>query len=232
MHLDSLSNKLNELETYAELYKADIILITEHLSKNISSHFANVYNLDGYKSIEEISGRGVIMFYKDNIEITAHDKINEMYKPSLFVNVKLSNKPLNLGLIYRSPNNEEKDNKELNKQLNFASKKLKNLVILGDFNHPSIDWENYHTNKNEDHCDSKFLFEIMKINTNQLITSTTHHKPKCKSSLIDLILTKSPEIISNIKQHQPIAKSHHQVITAQIILNDAKKCKKSKNCQA
>ena len=91
-NLDSLSNKLNELETYAELYKADIILITEHLSKNISSHFANVYNLDGYKSIEEISGRGVIMFYKDNIEITTHDKINEMYKPSLFVNVNLSKK--------------------------------------------------------------------------------------------------------------------------------------------
>ena len=32
------------------------------------------------------------MFYKDNIEITAHDKINEMYKLSLFVNVKMSKK--------------------------------------------------------------------------------------------------------------------------------------------
>ena len=65
----------------------------------------------------------------------------------------------------------------------------------------------------------------MKINTNQLITSPTHHKPKCKSSLIDLVLTKTPEIITNIKQHPPIAKSHHQVITAQLILNDSSNVK-------
>ena len=70
--------------------------------------------------------------------------------------------------------------------------------------------------KSEDHCDSKFLFEIMKINTNQLISSPTHHKPNCKSTLIDLILTKNPDIISNIKQNPPIGKSHHQVLTAQI----------------
>ena len=64
-NLDSLSNKLNELETHAELYNSDLILITEHLSKNTSSHFSDVYNLDGYKSFEDISGRGVIVFYKE-----------------------------------------------------------------------------------------------------------------------------------------------------------------------
>ena len=194
-NLDSLSNKLNELEAHAELYKADIILITEHLSKNISSKFENVFSLDGYNCFEEISGRGVCIFYKDNLSITTHDKINEMYKPSLFINIKSSNIPLNIGLIYRSPNNEEKENKKLNNQLTFASKKLKNLVIFGDFNDPCMDWENFYSNKSEDHCDSKFLFEFMSINTNHLITSPTHYKPNCKSTLIDLIITKTPEII-------------------------------------
>ena len=229
--MDSLSNKLNELEAHAELYKADIILITEHLSKNISSKFENVFSLDGYNCFEEISGRGVCIFYKDNLSITTHDKINEMYKPSLFINIKSSNIPLNIGLIYRSPNNEEKENKKLNNQLTFASKKLKNLVIFGDFNHPSIDWENFYSNKSEDHCDSKFLFEFMSINTNQLITSPTHHKPNCKSTLIDLIITKTPEIISNIRQNPPIGKSHHQVITAKIKINKNNLSNKDKPSQ-
>ena len=57
---------------------------------------------------------------------------------------------------------------------------------------------------------------MTKLNINQLITSTTHHKPKCKPSLIDLILTKNPELVLNIKHNPPIAKSHHQVITAQL----------------
>ena len=229
--MDSLSNKLNELEAHAELYKADIILITEHLSKNISCKFENVFSLDGYNCFEEISGRGVCIFYKDNLSITTHDKINEMYKPSLFINIKSSNIPLNIGLIYRFPNNEEKENKKLNNQLTFASKKLKNLVIFGDFNHPSIDWENFYSNKSEDHCDSKFLFEFMSINTNQLITSPTHHKPNCKSTLIDLIITKTPEIISNIRQNPPIGKSHHQVITAKIKINKNNLSNKDKPSQ-
>ena len=211
-----MSNKLGELEAHAELYNTDIILITEHLSKNNSSKFENVFSLNGYNCLEDISGRGVCIFYKENLNITTHNKINDIYKPSLLININNLNIPVNIGLVYRSPNNEESENKKLNKQLNFASKKLKNLVIFGDFNHPSIDWDNYYSSKSEDHCDSKFLFEIMKINTNQLISSPTHYKPNCKSTLIDLILTKNPDIISNIKQNPPIGKSHHQVLTAQI----------------
>ena len=58
------------------------------------------------------------------------------------------------------------------------------------------------------------------MNTNQLISSNTHFKPNCKPSLIDLILTKTPEIINNIKHNPPIAKSHHHVITAEIEVNN------------
>ena len=58
------------------------------------------------------------------------------------------------------------------------------------------------------------------MNTNQLITSNTHLKPNCKPSLIDLILTKTPEIISSIKHNPPLAKSHHHVITAKLKIND------------
>ena len=94
--------------------------------------------------------------------------------------------------------------------------------MVGDFNHPSIDWEFNYSKRHEDHCDSLFLFEITILNLSQLITSTTHHKPNCKSSLIDLVLTKQPESVFDIKQNPPIAKSHHQVITLKIKVNNMK----------
>ena len=42
---DSLSNKFDELKTYIELYKSDIILITETMPKNINYNFSNTFNL-------------------------------------------------------------------------------------------------------------------------------------------------------------------------------------------
>ena len=44
----------------------------------------------------------------------------------------------------------------------------------------------------------------------------THHKPKCKASLIDLILTKDKESINQVKILPPLGKSHHSVILTSI----------------
>ena len=57
-------------------------------------------------------------------------------------------------------------------------------MIMGDFNHPSIDWENMYCNKNEEHCDSKFLFEVNDMKLQQLVACPTYYKPNCKPSLI------------------------------------------------
>ena len=218
-NVDSLTNKINEVETYSKLYKADFILLTETMSKNPSSKFDNIFNLKGYNCIENNSGRGVCIFYRNTFTVNIHDFINKMFEPSLFISIKTKNNPINIGLIYRSPSSDDNENNKLNNQIIFATKKLKNLIIFGDFNHPSIDWDCNYTKKGENHCDSKFLFEVLKINTNQLITSPTHHKPNCKPSLIDLILTKNPDIISNIKHNPPIGKSFHDTLTATIFFN-------------
>ena len=215
-NVDILSNKINELEHYAKIYETDIILITEHLPKNSLNNFGNIFNIPGFNCIEDCSGRGVCVFYKDNIDIENHNYINELYHPSLFFKIKTPEKSLNFGLVYRSPNNDPVENKKLNNQLNFASKKLKNLIVFGDFNHPHIDWEFNSCNKYENHPDSLFLFEMLKIRTNQLINKTTHHKPLCKPSLIDLIITKEPDLVTNIKHNPPIGNSHHDTITAVI----------------
>ena len=227
-NVDSLSNKIEELKTYIDLYKSDIILLTETLPKNPSNQYENVFNIDGFSCCEDMTGRGVCIFYKEHLDVTILNKINDMYHPSIFMTIKSVNKSFNIGLVYRSPNSDFKENKKLNNQINFASRKLENLVIFGDFNHPSIDWDYNSCSKNEDHPDSLFLFEFIKLKTNQLITKTTHHKPNCKPSTIDLIITKTPDIISKIEHCPPIGKSHHDTLTAILVpnLNPKNKSKK------
>jgi len=216
-NVDSLTNKLNELETYAEVYKADVILISEHLSKNSSSIFSDIFKLNDYSCLEDNTGRGVCLFYKNYLDVSLHNYINDLYKPSLFINISEKHSiPINIGLVYRSPNNEDKENKKTYTSTELCNKKLKNLTIFGDFNHPYIDWDYHYCKKPEYHCDSLFLFEVTKLDLNQLVTEFTHFKPNCKPSLIDLVLTRNPDNVCDIKHHPPIAKSHHSVLTAKL----------------
>ena len=218
-NIDSLHNKIDELSLYMKLHNIDISLICETLPKN-PTYNENFFLIDGYKCLENNSGRGVCIFYRETLIIEEHKYINDMFSPSIYINVLTSHKPLNLGLVYRSPNSDDAANNNLKNQLNFVNKKLNNLIIMGDFNYPSIDWENMYCKKNEEHCDSKFLFEISNMKLQQLIESPTHYKPNCKPSLIDLVITKRPDLIYEIKQNPPIAKSHHTVITAKINAHD------------
>ena len=88
----------------------------------------------------------------------------------------------------------------------------KNLTIFGDFNYPEIDWDNLYCNKNEEHCASIFLHQIISNNLVQKVKEPTHFKPNCKPSLIDLVLTKIPNSIGNIAHHPPLSMSHHHVL--------------------
>ena len=56
-NVDSLSNKIEELKTYIDLYKSDIILLTETLPKNPSNQYENVFNIDGFSCCEDMTGR-------------------------------------------------------------------------------------------------------------------------------------------------------------------------------
>ena len=175
--------------------------------KNQSNFF-----IEGYNTIEVNSGRGVCILHKENIETCEIPEINKIYSPSLFLNVKSNNSNVNLGIIYRSPNATAEEDDIVNKQIEQASKSLRNLIIVGDFNHPEINWEHSYTKMKEQHRASKFLFNISKCKLHQHVDKPTHHKPGCKPSLIDLVITKDPDIIENITLSSPLGKSFHSTI--------------------
>ena len=134
---DSLTNKIEELKAYAHHYQADLILITESLAKHSASDvndvnnvnninsINNVYNIDNFNCLECNVGRGVCLFYRNTLNVKTHDNINKMYKPSLFINVKTQNKPLNVGLVYRAPSNDKEENKKNELSIKFCFQEIK-----------------------------------------------------------------------------------------------------------
>ena len=211
---DILTNKLYELEVLLLKEDIDVAMICETIPKNPKFYYKEGSNffINGYNTIEDNSGRGVCILHKENIETCEIPEINKIYSPSLFLNVKTNNSNVNLGIIYRSPNAAAEEDDIVNKQIEQASKSLKNLIIVGDFNHPEINWEHSYTKMNEQHRASKFLFNISKCKLYQHVDKHTHHKPGCKPSLIDLVITKNPDIIENVTLSSPLGKSYHSTI--------------------
>ena len=60
------------------------------------------------------------------ISIKTHDKINRLY-----------------GCIYRSPNSSNINNENLLSNLKWASENFTEIILIGDFNIPQINWLNY-----------------------------------------------------------------------------------------
>ena len=217
---DTLSNKKLELELVLNQYNIDIAFICETEPKQQSSSLPPTsLVIQGYDSFSNKTGRGVMMLYKEHLEVALIENINNIYAPSIFVKVTSAKKVLNLGTIYRSPNISKEEDLKLNSQVNKATKTLKNLYIYGDFNHPEIDWINMNCNMKEDHAASMFLHTIEECKLDQLITENTHYKPNCKPSLIDLIVTNNKDISSNPKLLPPLGKSHHVSLLHKINFN-------------
>ena len=124
------------------------------------------YKLDGYLleqcSILLDSGRGMLLYIKNNIwyrklDISSIANTN----PSEIIAVKLMLKEnIVLACVYRSPNSTHDNSNNINKSLENLLRRFclnLNLLVVGDFNYPKIDWEHYSTSSSPNDLNSKFL---------------------------------------------------------------------------
>ena len=87
--------------------------------------------------------------------------------------------------------------------------KLKNythLLIMGDFNYPDIDWENWSSN---DITSQKFIQTVQDAYLFQHITKPTRHREGQSSNCLDLIFTNEEEMIQHIEITDPLGISDH-----------------------
>ena len=221
--MDCLSNKLDEISLFLDKNNIDVAFITETNPKNNRNTDENNRNqnlnpvIEGYKCEENPSGRGVCMFYKEYFDISRLKDIESLYSPSLFCKFTLSKDSFfHAGLIYRSPNCTDDECNQINHQITTASRNLNNpednLLILGDFNFPEINWGNLTYPERETHKASKFFNTVDENHLTQLIDKPTHYRTTQNPTLIDLVLTQHPEMVNEINYEAPFGKSHHQVI--------------------
>ena len=72
------------------------------------------------------------------------------------------------------------------------------MIIIGDFNHPHIKWseDDSHTYPNSA---QEFITTLEDCFLQQLILKPTRHREGQTSSILDILLTNTPDTINNIK---------------------------------
>ena len=239
-NVDTLSNKTEEIKTYIPNNDVDVAVFTETLPKNPTfgqfeekkvEEINDRVVIPGYTYEENVNGRGVCLIIKNIYEFSRMRDLEDIFSPSLFFRVILSKEEAyTLGLIYRSPNNNKEDNENLNHLIEsvYNSQTISNddIILLGDFNYPYIDWESETSNKNENDCSSKFLNTVNENYLFQIVKEPTHLRGTQRPTLIDLIFVKDENIIDNLQYLPPFGNSHHQVLDFNIIL---KSCKQGEN---
>ena len=83
-----------------------------------------------------------------------------------------------------------------------------NVIILGDFNTPDIDW---HALTADSIFSIQLCNPIFQYNYSQVVTSPTHEH----GNLLDLVLTNNEDIISDVQVHSKgtFIKSDHYLVS-------------------
>ena len=220
-NMDSLLNKRPEFFVTVQEEDPDVICLTEVLPKNLRYALNQTeLNNKGYdcfsKTDEKNSHRGVLIYVKTNIKAQEVNVVGQdVVKDTIWVEIHLTNGDTALiGCVYRSPNNSQEENTNLYNLIEVAIKGRSHVLLVGDFNHPEIDWENETTPNNSDHKASIFMEKVVRDNfLFQHVKRPTHYRGEQNPTLIDLILTNEEGMINKINHRAPIGRSHHQVLS-------------------
>lgn len=211
---DTLTNKLHELEMLAKERHYDVIAITEVLPKKTNYEIEN-FILEGYKPITDKVGRGVSLFIRDNLDAVVLPEFENYFNPCIIRRLVLpSRESFIIGVFYRSPGLDHESNTKLNSLLTRLCENhiREKVLLMGDFNHPDIDWSNEMCNKTGHHPDLLFLEMVKNNYLYQHCTQPTHHRALQNPNILDLILTNDESFISPILYLPPLGKSHHSTL--------------------
>ena len=134
------------------------------------------------------------------------------FQENIFVNIKLQdNTKLLLGNIYRSPQSDIHNDIELfNLISKVSSLNISQFVLVGDFNLPDIDWNNWSSNQGS--VSSKKFIDVLRDNMLiQHVDIPTRARGSDVPHILDLVIT-NDSFIDNIDYLAPLGNSDHSLL--------------------
>jgi hypothetical protein len=190
--------------------KPDIIGISETWAVS-DKHTDAELSLLGYKLFRvdrddphKLRGGGCLLYVSNKLTSYESPGLDNKGTESVWVDITVNNKDtLTVGMCYRPKDINQEHNTRLEKLIKSASEKW--AIILGDFNHPTINWNDFsYTEK----ADGYFIDFVNDCFLTQHILNSTHRA----GNTLDLIMTTEPDMIENIQMIGRLGASDHDII--------------------
>lgn len=188
-------NKLSKFQSFAYSTFYDIIAITETwLSNSIYDNEILPTGYSIYRNDRTTRGGGVLIAVKDYISSVQIQSPIDLEIVTVEVNAPSA---ITVCAVYIPPNAALNYCQSLITYLHSLSlDNSKKLFVVGDFNFPDINW---HTMTSTAQSSSLFCDYVFENNLTQMIQCPTH----IKGNILDLVLTNSDDLISDIAVHPP-----------------------------
>ena len=193
-----------------------IIAIMEVYPKNISTAALETeFHIDNYQCyLSAPGGRGALLYIHNTLESMDVVVGCGIYVDAVWCTVTVNGgDKLLVGCVYRSPNISASDEEQLNDMIIQASSfKASHKLIMGDFNHPDIDWITGSCCRGPGHSAVAFLDIVNDAFLFQHCLEPTHSRPGRVPNTLDLVFTDEEEMIGDLKYITPLGKSQHVII--------------------
>ena len=210
----SLRNKMNELAHIVDENSIDVIGITETWARQ--EHNDAEFDIEGFQLYrkDNKSGYGGVMMYVNNkMRATLCEELtSDEFEDSVWCRIDAGdNHGLLIGTVYRSPNSTEDNNDKLLKLMKEATEydSRMRMVIMGDFNLPEIDYENYMVRGDNESYQARFFEITQDMFLVQNVFEVTRIRQGQQPSKLDYIFTKEEDEIVQLEYMCPLGLSDH-----------------------
>ena len=225
-YTNALTNKIDELRSRIKLSSPDIICISEAFPNNclfsvLMVEF-HIEDCDYFCSDFQHHNRGVCIYVRSILSAQKLNRFNNsQFKECIFCSLSLLySVNMNIGIVYRSPNNSESSDSNLCnlfKEVSDNAFSKSHLRITGDFNFPNINWNSWSA-PNWDSGASLFLEALDDSFLFQHVSIPIRLSEGQISSTLDLIITNEDNVIENLIASDPLGESDHVVMEYEYIL--------------
>lgn len=205
--------KVDELTNYARDYNLHIIGVVETwLHDNIGDGEISIPEFTVYrkdrKAVKGGKGGGVLLYVRDSLVSCACKELNEFKNESVWCKLLCNNNrdDLIVGVIYRSPSADVLEIKDI--ELAFIEAAKQQVLIMGDFNYPNINWDNMES----DVAGEKF-FDL----TQDLFLTQHVFSPTRGNNILDFVFSSEEGMVENLVVREHFSNSDHNVITFELI---------------
>ena len=172
--------------------------------------------------------RGVGVYVREGFQVSVINLpiFNVPWVESVWLDINLHDKKVCIGCIYRSPSApsleecESSLKKIIDGMASLVSQTVaSDLIIIGDFNFPSVEWVDGLGHPASGGGDSPFVSCLSDNFLHQTVEKPTRHRGDQNPSLLDLVILSDPDSLIRNEFLPPVGNSNHSVILSVLSTN-------------